>query len=234
MNLKNKVVFLTGGSSGIGLATAKKLLLEGAKVTIYSLEIPKDEEIKKIAANENALIIKGDICKAQEVAKAVSATLSKFQKIDILINNAAVAQRKKFIQTTKKDWDFLIDVNIKGTLTVTKEVLKEMIANPKGGMIINIASGAGVLGIGELSLYSLTKAALINFSQSLSQELSDYGIKVLAITPGSTDTQMFRKLFGERKAFHSAEEVAEVIIKSIKEEIKPDERLIIDVFHHTR
>ena len=233
MTLKNKTAFITGGASGIGLATVKRLLLEGARVVIYSLEIPKSDEIKKLETNENVLIIKGDICDSSAVEKAVSVTVSRFGKIDILINNAAVAQRKKFIQTTKKDWDFIIDVNIKGTLTVTKEVLKEMISGGNG-IIINIASGTGIYRVGELSVYSLTKAALINLSQSLNQELSDYGISVFTVAPGSTETNMFRKLFGKKEAYHTTDDVAEVIIKSIKGEQKPDDKLIVDVFQHAR
>lgn len=231
MNLQGKTVFLTGGGSGIGLATLQKLLEEGAKVASYSLE--HSPEMEALRKNPNVLLLEGNILDAQSVATAVINTVQILGSIDILINNAAIAQRKLFQETTRADWDSLIDTNLKGTLTVIQEVLKVMLAQ-KLGIIVNISSGAGFYGIEGLSLYSLTKAALINFSQSLSQELRENGIEVFTVTPGSTATKMFQKCFPEDTPRHDPKEVAKIIVKSLKKEIVPDENLIVDVFFHTR
>lgn len=231
MEIKNKVVFITGGTSGIGLSTVKLLLENGAKVIIYSKSIPSTPEVKELKKNEKVLIIKGDITKEKEIKSAIKESIKKFDRIDILINNAAIAQKKLFMDTDERDWEELVNVNILGVLNVTKQMIPEMISR-KSGLIINIASGAGIFGVGELSIYSLTKAAVINFSQSLSEEIHKEGIDVITIAPGSTDTRMFKQLFGTRQAFHTPEQVAQIILKAITKDILPDERLVVDVFHH--
>ena len=229
MNTKGKVVFITGGVSGIGLATAKKFLSEGAKVVIYSKNIKElSEEL-----GGNALVIEGDVCSREQVKKAIKTTIQKFGKLDVLINNAGVAQRKLFLETQEKDWDFIFSVNVKGVFVVTQEALKIM-GSGEDKVIINIASGAGIYGIAELSIYSATKAAVINFTLSLSQELASRKIRVITVAPGSVDTQMFHSLFKARTPSHTPEEVAEIIYETAIGKIKPDDRLIVDVFHHTR
>jgi len=232
MSVKNKIIFITGGATGIGLATAEKLSKEGAKVAIYSYGADNIDKSKGFLAFE------GDICDREQVRKAIAETVKKFGGLDILINNAAVAQRKSFMETTEKDWDFILDVDLKGTFTVTQEAIKVMrsgrleMRNEK--LIINISSGAGLYGIEGLSVYSAAKAGLIAFTQALAKETNHFGIKVVAITPGSTDTKMFREAFPNEKPQHTPEQVAEVIYKTIIGEIKPDDRLVVDVFHHTR
>ncbi len=231
-NLAGKTVFITGGTTGIGLETAKLALEEGANVVIYSIAVPGSPDITALKRSARILIIKGDIRNSKKVKSAVASVIKKFGSIDILINNAAIAQRKEFIKTNKKDWDLTIDINIKGTLTITQEILKRMLQK-KSGMIINISSGAGMDGIGNLSLYSLSKAAVLNFSQSLHEEVSKKGIDVFTIAPGSTDTKMFHSVFPDHKPHHTPKAVAQIIIKSAKKEIHPDDKLIIDVFYHT-
>lgn len=230
MDVKNKAVFITGGSSGIGLATAKKLTSKGANVVIYSRDV---HAVKSEFDENKSLLIEGDVCDRKQVQRATAETLKKFGSLDILVNNAGVAQRKLFSEIREKDWDFILDVNVKGVFVVTQEALKVM-GRGENKTIINIASGAGIYGIAGLSIYSATKAAVINFTQSLSQELASRKIRVITVAPGSTATEMFASLFPKREPHHTPEQVAEVIYKTIAGEIKPDDRLIVDVFHHTR
>ncbi len=182
------------------------------------------------------MVFEGDICDREQVKKAIAETVKKFGSLDILINNAGVAQRKDFIETTEADWNLILDVNLKGTFTVTQEVLKVMSNKGIGDekMIINVSSGAGLYGVKEISVYSAAKAGLIAFTQALAAETNPLGIKVVAIAPGSTDTKMFREAFPNEKPQHTPEQVAEVIYKTIINEIKPDDKLVVDVFHHTR
>jgi len=233
MELKDKVAFITGGGTGIGLAAAQAFLAEGASVTVFSRSIPESAELDALRKNKQALVMKGDITDAEGVRKALLKTVNTFGGLHILVNNAAIAHRKSFEQTTPKDWDEIIDINIKGTLTVTHTALPFIKASG-GGIIINIASGAGIYGIGGLSLYSLTKAALINFTQSLHEEVAPDHIRVFTVAPGSTDTGMFRELFPDHPAAHTPEHVASVIVKAIGGIIKPDDHLIVDVFEHER
>ncbi|OGM92546.1 hypothetical protein A2755_00420 [Candidatus Wolfebacteria bacterium RIFCSPHIGHO2_01_FULL_48_22] len=233
MKNKNKTVFITGGASGIGLETVKQLHEDTFNVCVLSKSNPKDPTIRDLFRRDGMLFVRGDISKPIDVKKAVSQCMQKFKSIDVLVNNAAIAQAKPFEKATPKDWEKVMNINIKGTLYVTKEVLRVM-RKQKSGCIVNISSGAGTYGVENLSIYSLTKAAVINFSQSLAQELSSSGIRVFAITPGSTDTRMFKSLFPGKKPHHTAAQVAQVIVRAIKKEVEPDSRHIIDVFYHQR
>jgi len=229
MSTTTKTAFITGGTSGIGLATVKVFLEHGWNVAIYSKERIKSDDA--LASNGHTLLFEGDIKKETQVKKALKKTIERFGGVDVLVNNAAIAQRKHFEETDARDWNTIIDTNIKGTLAVTHATLPFLKEN--GGVIVNVASGAGLYGIGELSLYSLTKAALINFSQSLSQELPN-NIRVVTVTPGSTATSMFEGLFPEKEAAHSPQEVARVIFNTATGTQKPDKNLVVDVFTHQR
>jgi NAD(P)-dependent dehydrogenase (short-subunit alcohol dehydrogenase family) len=234
ISVNNKTVFITGAGSGIGLATAKEFSQKGANVVIYS----KDLEELKISdfPSKRTLIIKGDVTKRKEVSKAMKKAVQKFGSLDILINNAGVAKREDFLKTTAKDWNFLINVNIKGVFICIQEFIKLCQKSNccDGKIIINISSGAGIYGIGKIAVYSATKAAVINITQGLSQELKNLGIKFITVCPGATQTKMFKKIFLKEKPFHTPEEVARVIYQTAVGKIKPDKRLIVDVFHHIK
>ena len=224
-------VFITGGATGIGKATTDILLANGWHVAVYTNTIPTNAETKAWLKNPLLAVYKGNICNATSVKSALQKAIKKFGPISVLINNAAIAESKEFIHTSKKDWDTIIDVNIKGTLTVTKETLSFM-KKQESGLIVNIASGAGLFGIKDLSIYSLTKAALINFSQSLAQEIKKDGIRVITITPGSTHTSMFHTCFPGQKPFHTPQQVAAVIVRAIEGNIRPNKQLVVDTFKH--
>ena len=230
MDIKNKVVVVTGGSKGIGLALAKKLLSEGAKVVVYSCDIA---DAKSELTGENALLIEGDVTNRDQARNAFKEIKEKFGEWDVLVNNAAIAVKKDLLRTTDEEWDRIFEVNTKGVYIMIQEALRG-IEFGRGRMIINISSGVGIHGVGGLAAYSASKAAVINLTQSLAQELEGKNIECITITPGSTHTDMFTSLFPDREARHKPEEVAEVIYKTITGEIKPDERLIVDVFEHAR
>jgi NAD(P)-dependent dehydrogenase (short-subunit alcohol dehydrogenase family) len=236
MSTKNKTIFITGGATGIGLETARQLASEQCNVCVFSKSAPKDPGAKEFFSqdSQHILFVRGDITKAAEAKSAVQKCIKKFGGIDVLINNAALGGKTKlFEKTTPKEWEQLLKVNIQGTLLVTQLVLPFM-KKQKSGCIINISSGAGLYGIEGLSIYSLTKAAVLNFTQSLAQEVSGFGIRVITITPGSTDTRMFKTLFPGKKPHHTAAQVAQVIVRAIKKEVEPDSRHVIDVFYHQR
>ena len=232
ISLNNKTIFITGAGSGIGLASAKRFLSQGANVVIFTKNSPTEKiEDKKL------LIIEGDVTSRRQVKKAIKKGIKRFGSLDILINNAGVAKRENFLETDEKDWDFVISVNMKGVFICIQEFVKSCQKSITGcaeKMIINIASGAGIYGVEEIAVYSATKAAVINITQGLNDELKDLGIKFAAVCPGSTKTKMFKDLFPKEKPYHTPEQIAEVIYRTAAEEIKPDERLIVDVFHHIR
>ena len=242
MDIKGKTVFITGGAAGIGLETAKKFIAEGANVTIYSrgtTGIPEG-----LFPAERVLTVEGDVCDRDAVGRAVNETMQKFGSLDVLVNNAGVAQRKRFEDMLEEEWNKMINVNMCGMFVVTQEALKAMDTGTvetdhdgctmKRKCIINISSGAGLFGIPELAVYSATKAAVIAFTQALSGELVQSGIDVITITPGSVGTDMFKELFKGQEAHHTPADVAEVIYKTVIGDMKPDNRLIVDTFYHQR
>ena len=242
MDIKGKTVFVTGGATGIGLATAKKFIDEGANVVVYSRGTAGSEAHALPA--DRALVIEGDVCNREQVRGAIARATETFRGIDVLINNAGIAQRKRFEDMADAEWQTMIDVNLCGMFTVTQEALRAMdtgtaeadhdgcVARRK--CIINISSGAGLFGIPELAVYSATKAAVIAFTQALSGELVQSGIDVITVTPGSVETDMFKKLFEGIEAHHTPADAAEIIYKTVIGEIKPDNRLIVDSFYHQR
>lgn len=192
MTLKNKVLIITGASSGIGEATAKKLSQDGAKVVLMARSEDKLKTLKQDIENNNgeALVVSGDVTKSDDFKNAVQQTVDKFGKVDGLINNAGLMPLS-FVEKLKTDeWEQMVDVNIKGVLNGVAAVLPELKKN-KGGDIINISSMAAHRYFPGGAVYCATKSAVKMFSEGLRQELSPkYGINVTSIEPGAVDTNL--------------------------------------------
>lgn len=187
MDFKNKVAFITGASVGIGRATALRLAEHGAKLILLDINVEKLQSVKKelAAYTDDVLIYECDISDENRVNQVVADSIEKFKKIDILVNNAALWRfRTTFIETSIETWKKLLDVNVMGTVYVTKAVLSGMIEQ-NYGKIINVASVAGVYGNKKMSPYSATKGAVISLTKALAKEVADKGITVNAVSPGT-------------------------------------------------
>lgn len=189
-NFKNKVVVITGGSRGIGYATVKTFLEEGAIVCFCSKNkknLKKAEaELKKYGQVMAEVV---DVREMKQVKKFIERIIKKYNQIDVLINNAAVIWQGNFYDEEQESIDAMIDTNIKGYLYVARLVLPDMIKRG-AGTIINIASEAGQAGIRELATYCATKFAICGFAETLDLEVRNLGIKVYALCPGAVDTDM--------------------------------------------
>ena len=192
MTLEDKVLIITGASSGIGEATAKKLSQDGAKVVLMARSEDKLKTLKQDIENNKgeALVVSGDVTKSDDFKNAVQQTVDKFGKVDGLINNAGLMPLS-FVEKLKTDeWEQMVDVNIKGVLNGVAAVLPELKKN-KGGDIINISSMAAHRYFPGGAVYCATKSAVKMFSEGLRQELSPkYGINVTSIEPGAVDTNL--------------------------------------------
>lgn len=204
MKLKNKVAIVTGSRRGIGRAIALELAKEGAKVVVSDIALKECqnvcEEIKKIGSD--AIAVKCDVSKKGDVDAMIRKTIQKFKRIDILVNNAGVVSMKPFVQMTEKDWDFTLDINLKGVFLCTNSVTKQMIKQ-KSGKIISIASIAGEVGFMNTSAYCASKAGVINLTRELAIELSPYNININAIAPGIIATKMTEDLLKDKKTKES-------------------------------
>ncbi len=184
--LENRIAIITGGASGIGAATSRKFALEGAKVIIWDL----DQEKGNALANE----IGGDFLKVNtanysEIEAAAKAVNDKYNRIDILINNAGITRDSTLKKMTPEQWQQVIDVNLTGVFYCTKIISEYMLAN-NYGRIINASSVVGIYGNFGQTNYVATKAGLIGMTKTLARELGRKGITVNSVAPGFIATEM--------------------------------------------
>ncbi|MDE1866555.1 MAG: SDR family oxidoreductase [Thaumarchaeota archaeon] len=188
MKLSGKVAIITGGSRGIGKATASIFAKEGASVVITA----KDNTRLQSAARELGVVgFAGDIRKNDDVENIVKRTLDRFGKIDILVNNAGMLPKVKPLhEIPEEEWNEVIDINLTGQFRFTKAVVPHMMKN--GGCIINISSDAGLKSFEnfEVDSYSATKAALIHLTKTWAIEYAKHKIRVNCICPGVIETDM--------------------------------------------
>lgn len=187
MNFHQKIALITGAAVGIGRATALELAEYGADLILLDVNFEKLEILKNElnAYASDVLIYSCDISDEKRVNEVVADALSHFGKIDILVNNAALWRyRSELIDTPIDVWKKYLDVNVMGTVYVTKAVLPSMLAQ-NYGRIINVASVAGVYGNKKMAHYSATKGAVISFTKALAKEVCEKGVLVNAVSPGS-------------------------------------------------
>jgi NADP-dependent 3-hydroxy acid dehydrogenase YdfG len=190
--LRDKVVIVTGASSGIGYATALALSKAGAKVAAGARRIDKLESLKnEVQENGGEILIKNlDVTKKEECDSFINLVTKTWNRIDILINNAGIMPLSFFKNLKISEWEEMIDVNLKGVLFCTAAVVPHMITK-KTGHIVNISSVAGRIIFPAGSVYCATKHAITAFSEGLRQELSQrYNIKVTCIEPGVVSTEL--------------------------------------------
>ncbi|MEW6446581.1 MAG: SDR family oxidoreductase [Bacillota bacterium] len=227
-----RTALVTGGSRGIGRAIALELVHRG--ITRLAITARTEEKLSGAkgvleAAGAKVLAFQADVRDHEAMAVVIAETVKVFGGIDVLVNNAGVARRKTFLQTSRAEWDEIIDVNLKGVLVCTALVLQRMVANGKG-VIINIASGAGKAGFPELSVYCASKFGVVGFTESLAKEVSTYGVRVYAVCPGSTDTRMYRSLYPEREPAAEPEDVARVVGGLVAGELQVSPGRCVDVY----
>ena len=199
---EKQVVFVTGGSRGIGKAIALKYAENGYNIVInYVSEKTDVNELKNQFEKYEieSLIVKADVSKAEEVENAVKQAIEKFGKIDVLVNNAGITRDTLLMRMKEEDFDKVIEINLKGTFLVTKAVTPYMMKR-RNGRIINLSSVVGVTGNAGQSNYSASKAGIIGFTKSVAKELASRDIRANAVAPGFIDTDMTSILSNEVKA----------------------------------
>jgi 3-oxoacyl-[acyl-carrier protein] reductase len=189
--LAGKVAIVTGGGSGIGRAIALGLAREGAFVAVADIDGQRAEAIPEEIGLGEAISLEVDVSQADQVDAMVEQTVKRFGRLDIMVNNAGRAARGFVGEMDDETWDGVIAVNLRGTFLCSRAAVRHMIPQ-RSGRIVNTASGLGLRGSPGGAVYGASKAAIINFTKSLAQEVARYGITVNAIAPGVTDTPFWR------------------------------------------
>jgi len=198
----DKVAIVTGASTGVGPVMAKMLAEEGGKVVLAAR---RGELVEATAAEigDAAVAIRADVTSEEDVAAMVEAAMSRWGKVDIMMNNAAAPGTDKYVwEQTLDNWNDTIAIDVTAAMLCSREVLRRSMIERKTGVILNFSSGAGWRGMPRKSHYSVAKAGLRVLTKVIAMEAGQYGIRCNCIVPGAIDTQLFRdwvtRLAGEQ------------------------------------
>ncbi len=200
MLLKDKVVFITGSTKGIGLSIAEKVASEGATIVINSRnQADVDKTVETLMKKYSVAVkgIAGDMSKEDDVKKAYTAIIEEFSKLDILINNAGVTRDNLILRMKEEDWQTVMDINLKSVFLTSKTFLKSILKT--GGKIINISSVVGEVGNPGQTNYAASKGGMISFTKSLAREVASRNVTVNVVSPGYIETDMTATLTEEMK-----------------------------------
>ncbi len=188
MNFEGKSVIVTGSGRGIGRTIAEKFAALKARVVISDLDQKQVDQVASEIGRE-AIGVKADVTALSDVEHLFEQAAAKFGKIDIVVNNAGITRDTLMVRMDEKDWDMVLDINLKGTFLVTKTAARIMMKQ-RYGRIINISSIVGINGNAGQANYSASKAGIIGLTKSAAKELAARGVTVNAVAPGFIATEM--------------------------------------------
>ena len=189
-----KVAVVTGAARGIGLAISKKFLEEGYRIAILDIDQKTlSQTMKQDFDTNNVLGLECDVSEPDQVDQAVNLVVEEFGRIDVLVNNAGIAEFKPMLETTYEEWSRILAVNLNGPFICTQACAPIMLKN-EGGSIVNIASISGLRASTLRIAYGTSKAALMHLTKQQAAELGNKGVRVNAIAPGPVDTAMAKKV----------------------------------------
>lgn len=188
-NIKDKVVVITGASSGLGEAAARRLARDGARLVLGARRLDRLQALAKQLSLVEGAAIQTDVAHVDQVRHLVDSAVQMHGRVDVIVNNAGLMPQSLFESLKVEEWDRMIDVNIKGVLYGIAAVLPHMKAQ-KGGHIINVSSVAGHKVVPGGAVYSATKYAVRALSEGLRQEVKPYNIRTTVISPGAVATEL--------------------------------------------
>ena len=213
MGQNGKSAIVTGGGRGIGRAISLALARAGCRVAILDILAENAQAVKQEieSLGGEALVLRVDLTKSQEVQAAVGEVLARFGQLDILVNNAGWDKLEPFLDSEEKTWERVIDINFKAILYTCKAVLPHMVSRGSG-KVINIASDAGRVGSTGEAVYAGTKGAVIAFSKAIAREMARYQITVNVVCPGLTETPLLQEV---RATSERANKVVDAVTRAI-------------------
>jgi NAD(P)-dependent dehydrogenase (short-subunit alcohol dehydrogenase family) len=197
MKLKDQVAVVTGAGRNIGEEVAKLFATEGAKIAVVDLDETRgNRTVAAIKAKGGeAAFFRTDVSKASEVAEMVRGVVSRFGRIDILVNNVAISDNKSLLELTEEEWDRVMTVTLKSQFLMSKAIAQQMISQGSGGKIVNVGSTSGWQGRPRAVAYSAAKAAIANFTRTIAVQLAPHNIRVNAIVPNKIGSPVGRDEF---------------------------------------
>lgn len=199
MRLDGKVALITGGSEGMGFATAEIFLGEGAKVVISGRSGHKGKQaLARLCRIGDAAFIQGDVSIESDAKRMVEGTIKKFGRLDILFNNAGIYLEKLAEDTSVAELDRVIDINLKGTFLVTKHAVRRM-KKQRSGVIINNSSDAGLIGNRNCPAYCASKGGITVMTKAMALDYAKYNIRVNCVNPAIIDTPMLDREVAQAK-----------------------------------
>ena len=218
LSLEGKACILTGASSGIGLAIARRLSREKARLCLVARSEDKLEAIAEELGRgaERPMIAAADVTKDEQVKAAVEGAVSRLGSIDVLVNCAGTVYFNPIVDTTEEQWDQVVDSNLKGAFLLCKHVMPHMLSRGRGD-IVNIASIAAHQGFESSTAYCAAKHGVLGFSRALALEVRKRGLRVITVSPGSVDTPLWDPMewSPDRTKMLRAEEVADAVVAAL-------------------
>ena len=193
-SVESRSIVVTGAGRGIGEAMARGLAAEGARLVIADLDVGNAENVAAgiRESGGEAVAVAVDVTQRESLRAMIAATVEAYGRLDVIFNNAGIAQTKPFLSITEADWDRVMAVNARAVLIAMQEAAKQMIAQGGGGKIVNTASIAGKQGYEPLAHYSASKFAVLALTQAGARAFAQHGINVNAICPGVVATDMWK------------------------------------------
>lgn len=196
MRLEGKIAIVTGAARGIGRACAERLLADGAKVVVADIDEARlNETAAAIGTADTVLAVVTDVSRKEEVEALVAATVEKFGRLDIMVNNAGIAMVQDFLDVTKVDYDKVLGVNLEGAFWGTQAAARQMIAQGGGGVVINMSSINSGLANPRVATYAITKGGMNQITGTAAVAFAPHGIRVVGVGPGTIDTDMIHQGF---------------------------------------
>lgn len=238
MEVKNKNVFITGSTRGIGHAIALAFAKSGANVIINGRSEISDDFLSEFTAlGVKAIAVSGDVSSNEDAKRMVAEAIEQLGSVDILVNNAGVTRDGLSLKMKEEDFDAVLKINLTGAFNMTQAVLKPM-TRAREGAIINISSVVGLIGNAGQANYAASKAGLIGLTKSIAREVAGRNVRVNAVAPGFIESDMTAELSDKikemmqgqipMKRFGKAEEVASVVCFLAQQEYMTGQVLTID------